>query len=56
MFASDDLDPSSLLELDQLALVSMKTQDAPRSVMEKIVRPLEAFSMLLASNSLSSFT
>lgn len=43
MFPSDDLDPNALLELDQLALVSMKTQDAPRSVMEKIVRLLRDF-------------
>lgn len=43
MFPSDDLDPNALLELDQLALVSMKTQDAPRSVMEKVVRLLRDF-------------
>ncbi|OLQ14928.1 hypothetical protein AK812_SmicGene926 [Symbiodinium microadriaticum] len=43
MFESDDLDPQSLLELDQMALVSMKTQDAPRNIMEKIVRLLRDF-------------
>eukprot|EP00913_Durusdinium_trenchii_P019763 g18578.t1 len=43
MFPSDDLDPEALLELDQLALTSMKTQDAPRPVMEKIVRLLRDF-------------
>eukprot|EP00931_Biecheleriopsis_adriatica_P049982 TRINITY_DN28923_c0_g1_i1.p1 TRINITY_DN28923_c0_g1~~TRINITY_DN28923_c0_g1_i1.p1 ORF type:complete len:574 (+),score=99.47 TRINITY_DN28923_c0_g1_i1:27-1724(+) len=43
MFPSDDQSPESVLELDQLALVSMKTQDAPRAVMEKIVRLLRDF-------------
>ncbi|CAE7199963.1 Mettl17 [Symbiodinium natans] len=37
-------EPEDLLErLDQIALVSMKTQDAPRSIMEKIVRLLRDF-------------
>lgn len=30
MFPSDDLDPQAVKELEQLALMSLKTQDAPR--------------------------
>ncbi|CAJ1388237.1 unnamed protein product [Effrenium voratum] len=43
MFPSDDLDPQAVKELEQLALMSLKTQDAPRQVMEKIVRLLRDF-------------
>jgi len=39
----DGLDPQSIMELDQMALTSMKTQDIPQGLMEKIVRLLREF-------------
>lgn len=43
MFPSDDLDPESIQKLDQLAMMSMKTQECPRHLMEKIVKLLREF-------------
>lgn len=43
MFKSDELDPEDLLELDHMALMSLKTQDLPRLITEKIRRLLKDF-------------
>jgi len=40
---SDSLEPEDVLELDQMALMSLKTQDVPKSIMEKIVKLLKDF-------------
>lgn len=40
---SDDLDPENVLELDQMALMSLKTQDVPVAIMEKIAKVLKDF-------------
>jgi len=43
MFLSDANDPQAVLELDQAAMMSMKTQDVPFVIQEKIVKLLRDF-------------
>lgn len=43
IFKSDGLEPEKLLELDQMALTSLKTQDTPRIIMDKITKLLREF-------------
>lgn len=43
MFQSDDVDPETLVMLDQVAMMSMKTQEVPAPIMDKIVTLLHEF-------------
>jgi len=43
MFESDEVTPQKVLELDQMAMLSLKTQDVPFAIKSKIVRMLRDF-------------
>lgn len=43
IYESDGLTPEAIMRLDQMALMSMKTQDVPKPLMDKIVKLLREF-------------